>query len=136
MTLHANTALSFRQLNAADRRTAVLAVFARGAHLTDRDVARILGFQDMNGVRPTITHLTRSGQLVEDGTALCGTTKRTVRLCRLRRDTDPAPSFDRTIAIGPKAAALLDSLVTGGDNTTRNVIFRALTLYAHQQASL
>jgi hypothetical protein len=62
----------------------VFDVFKRKqAPLTDRQVANILGFHDMNQVRPRISELKEAGALIEMGKMRDPFTGKTVRLLAL-----------------------------------------------------
>jgi len=80
-TMHDNSMASFATLDLTDRQRAVFDVY-RGSTvaLTDREVATALRFQDMNAVRPIITHLRDEGLLTEAGKIKCPVTGKTVRL--------------------------------------------------------
>lgn len=56
------------------------AVREAGVPLTDRQVAGLLGFSDMNAVRPRITELIQRGYLAEVGRTLDAVTGKPVRL--------------------------------------------------------
>ena len=59
---------------------AILAVLeAAAGRMTDRQIKIIMGFEDMNSVRPRITEMIRDGILVEVGETVCPVTKMTVR---------------------------------------------------------
>ena len=69
------------------REKLILDAFAgKGFMMTDREVMAVLGFHDMNMVRPRITSLLEKGLLVEGCTVKCKTTGRQVR-CNFYRGT-------------------------------------------------
>lgn len=70
---------------AGTRAEVVLDTYRVKGSLTDREVRDLLGFQEMNSVRPSITHLLDIGYLIESGKTKCDTTGNTVRLCRAVR---------------------------------------------------
>ncbi len=74
--MHANS-LDARG-DTSQRRIDVLACYTQPR--TDRDVMRMLGFTDMNKIRPRITELVDAGALREVGTIKDDTTGRHVRL--------------------------------------------------------
>lgn len=80
MAIHQNTRAAWRTLRLEPRKAAVLEAYHERGAMTDRQVAKHLGFHDMNTVRPVITKLLQADVLVEVGDAKCSTTKRTVRL--------------------------------------------------------
>ena len=51
----------------------------KGQAFTDRGIMRVLGFTEMNQVRPRITELLRVGAILEVGKTKCPVTGRTVR---------------------------------------------------------
>jgi len=51
--------------------------------LTDRMVKDMLGFEDMNSVRPRITELIKNGYLLESDRAKCPVTGKKVRVCEI-----------------------------------------------------
>ena len=89
MTIHPNSAAAaaaFRESGAnAEREREVLFAYVQQGFLTDREVARSLGYDDMNAVRPTITRLVQEGRLREVGTKKCRESGRTVRVCAMSR---------------------------------------------------
>ena len=80
--IHANSYTSFQGLNRASRQHIILRMYETWGELTDRRVAEILGFKDMNQVRPRITELLNSCDLVWLGDTTDKTTYRPVRVCR------------------------------------------------------
>lgn len=71
------------------RAKSILAVFESSRRLSvpmsDREVMLILGFTDMNSVRPRITELIKRGVLVECGSIVDVVTGMTVRISRLAK---------------------------------------------------
>jgi hypothetical protein len=51
---------------------------------TDREVKEMLGFSDMNSVRPRITELLKMGLLVECGSKECPVTGKLVRIVKAK----------------------------------------------------
>ena len=62
------------------RATAVLQVYRRHGAMTDRQVLGVLGYSDMNSVRPRVTELLAAGMVHECGTTTDQVTGKTVRL--------------------------------------------------------
>jgi len=70
--------------NLSKRSTSIAAVFAdMDEPLTDREVAALLNFGDMNSVRPRITELCKAGVIYEYDSVVCTVTGKTVRRCRI-----------------------------------------------------
>jgi predicted transcriptional regulator len=65
------------------REQQILSAFAGIGIATDRDICNLLGFPDLNAVRPRITELIRDGVIEETGSQQCLITKKTVRVCRI-----------------------------------------------------
>lgn len=81
--VHPNSAQALRESahELSERAAAVLAVYRRATHpITDRDVKDVLGFADMNAVRPRITELIESGVLRECGRVKDAVTGKMVRV--------------------------------------------------------
>lgn len=74
------------------RQRVILGAFERRGAMTDRECAGVLGFAEMNAVRPRITELVNDGVLEEVESVLCPVTKKTVRRCRIASERD-APQF-------------------------------------------
>lgn len=75
--------------------------------MTAREIARKLGFSDLNAVKPRITELAQSGELIEAGKKWDQLTDRTVTCWRLAK---AIPAQSKPAAKGPTmrdAAALL-----------------------------
>ena len=84
--MHENSLIAFNTLDKHTRRLMVLACYERSGYpLTDRQVCQMLGFSDLNAVRPRITEAVQSGELVEVGKVR--ETGRPVRMCQ------PRPQF-------------------------------------------
>ena len=66
----------------SDRCSEIMDLFADSEQppTTDRQVMSILGFSDMNSVRPRITELIDAGYLMEVGKIKCPVTGKTVRV--------------------------------------------------------
>lgn len=72
------------------RQQQILAAFASWGRATDRDICNLLGFTDLNAVRPRITELLDDGVLEEAGDQVCVVSKKTVRVCRIRPSNSDA----------------------------------------------
>jgi len=84
--LHENSINAYQQLNKQARHEVILRVyFQHPEGLTDREVAKILGFEDMNCVRPRITELVQDKKLKEIGKRRDFVTRIPVRVCRLMK---------------------------------------------------
>lgn len=87
--VHENSIVTYHETNTERtvRKEAVLQAYRdRAGHpLSDRMVASILGFKDMNAVRPRITELVDAGDLIEVGKIRDELTKRPVRMCRAKQ---------------------------------------------------
>ena len=83
--IHQNSIESFHSIkDKAARREVIFNVFKRKkAPLTDRQVVNILGFNDMNQVRPRLSELKDAGALIEIGKIKDDQTGKTVRLLAL-----------------------------------------------------
>lgn len=80
---HPNSLKSYHELDKQTRQNVILNVYIDSAGaLTDREVADILGFADLNMVRPRITGLVACGKLIETGNTKDPITNRRVRLCK------------------------------------------------------
>ena len=77
---------SYHKLDLGRRQTAILRAFqARsGIPATDRAIATWLGYREMNQVRPRISELIDLGILEKCGETLDMTTRRTVRVVRIK----------------------------------------------------
>lgn len=81
MTLHDNSFMSLKQVKKHKRRDQIFKVYYQSnTPLTDRQVAGVLGFPDLNSVRPRITELVEAKILREAGQAKDSLTGRTVRV--------------------------------------------------------
>ncbi|NLF40951.1 hypothetical protein GX586_16025 [bacterium] len=74
---------AFRSLDSGGRRAIILRAFSEHGAMTDRVLCAVLGFSDMNAVRPRVTELVHAGQVIEERTVCDEVTGRRVRLCRL-----------------------------------------------------
>lgn len=83
MPIHANSIDAYKSLNIRERCALVLACYVDGAPfgLTDRQCMHILGFTELNQVRPRITELLDGGYLREIANTKCKETGKTVRCC-------------------------------------------------------
>lgn len=91
---HENSRASYRDtVNLRqDRRGIVLGLFQDNPHtaFTDRQALNRLypGSNDMNMVRPRITELIESGELIERGSVQCPVTGKSVRECKINVSAD------------------------------------------------
>lgn len=84
MTIHQNSRDAYATLDLAQRdKEVVLAFWGAGGSATDRQIASMLGKDDLNYCRPTITRLTERGILRETGSIICPVTNKTVRVSTL-----------------------------------------------------
>lgn len=87
--IHQNTIDSWQRLELNRRARQVCAVLAEASRpMTDREITEVLGSEDMNHARPSITRLVANGIIVEDSNTVCTVTKRTVRATRLATDQE------------------------------------------------
>ena len=83
MSVHPHSLESYAALDAHTRNGLVMAAYAQSdVPLSDSDVMAILGFTDLNSVRPRITELLKAGKLEECGSKIDPVTHRTVRVSR------------------------------------------------------
>lgn len=87
MSTHKNSDLAREQEKKSGRSSCIReSIFhllvERGAPMTDREVAGVLGEEDLNNVRPEITRLRDAGLVREVGSTKCSVTRRKVRLVR------------------------------------------------------
>ncbi len=83
MPVHANSIVSFYNTDRDTRYRAILACYEPEQLYTDRKVCFMLGFSDLNAVRPRITELIDKGILIEAGKTMDMLTQRQVRQTRL-----------------------------------------------------
>lgn len=85
MNMHANSLEAYRSLNLGERCALVLSVYADSSPLglTDRQCMTMLGFSELNQVRPRITELIDGEYLKEIDNVKCAITNRKVRVCRV-----------------------------------------------------
>ena len=84
--IHRNSIQSFHEIRdkLAGKHQAIWDAFRSvERNLTDRMVKDMLGFEDMNSVRPRITELVKHGYLEEVDRAKCPVTGKQVRVCNL-----------------------------------------------------
>jgi len=87
--IHQNSSTAYHMLDREARKAAILQVYGKYSRpLTDREVAQELGFADMNGARPRITEMIGSGVLVEAGSVKDEVTGRSVRLVRIKLQSE------------------------------------------------
>ena len=81
---HRNSIISFKDIRPASRYSHILEAYKHeNRPLTDREVARMLGFTDLNAVRPRISELIDFGILMETGNTQDKETKKAVRAVKL-----------------------------------------------------
>ena len=77
---HPNSRESLKRVDKEARKREIMDAFEReGKPMTDRQLAKYLGYADLNAVRPRVTELIADKVLREYCTVLCETTKRPVR---------------------------------------------------------
>jgi hypothetical protein len=77
---HPNSRESLKRVDKDKRKAEIMDAFEReGKPMTDRQLARYLGYQDLNAIRPRVTELIAEKKLREYSTVICETTKRPVR---------------------------------------------------------
>ena len=76
---------SYRKLNPATRRAVILRTLGNG-EMTSREIATVLGYTDMNAVRPRITELMDMGKITACGAVTDPVTRRTVAVYRRIED--------------------------------------------------
>lgn len=83
--IHPNSIEAYHTLDRETRRKLIFNTYQDRPNdcLTDREVAKIMGFEDMNLCRPRITELVKSGLLAEVGKTRDFLTGKTVRQCCL-----------------------------------------------------
>ena len=82
MGMHKNSIVAHRTNRYGDRHRAILAAYQRSdTPLTDRQVKEVLGYDEMNAVRPRINELIDCGALIEMSSSRCPVTGKTVRRC-------------------------------------------------------
>lgn len=80
--MHANSLDAYASIPFGQFKAAVFDCFvAHGQPMTDRECAGIMGFTDMNAVRPKITMLVKEQRLREVDSIRCPVSGRTVRRC-------------------------------------------------------
>lgn len=85
--VHQNSIKSFYGFDTSERQSEIFDIFSKADKpLTDRDVLTIMGFSDMNCVRPRITELIKRGVLVEVSKVTDPFTFKTVRACKIKKD--------------------------------------------------
>lgn len=85
--IHRNSIQSFHEIRdkLAGKHQTIWDAFRSAVqdNLTDRMVKDMLGYQDMNSVRPRITELVKNGYLIEVDRAKCPVTGKKVRVCQI-----------------------------------------------------
>lgn len=81
-TVHEHSREALQTTDTSARRKMVFDVLRAGGSFTDREIKELLGFSDMNSVRPRITELKRVGLVEEAGKKKDPLTGKTVRLVR------------------------------------------------------
>lgn len=84
--MHTNSLTAYQSLNSAHRREIIAQAYADHGRMTDRELCAILGFRDMNNVRPRVTDMIHDGVLVEVATVKDPLTRRPVRVVSLRTE--------------------------------------------------
>jgi len=80
--IHSNSIESYHDIKpelSGRRRDVYITLYKNSSKLTDREVKDLMGFPDMNSVRPRITELVNSGYVKEVGATKCPVTGKTVR---------------------------------------------------------
>jgi hypothetical protein len=79
--IHQNSRASLKRTDKEKRKAEILSVFERENNkpMTDREIAKYLGYGDLNSVRPRLTELIADKVLREYRTVICPVTKRPVR---------------------------------------------------------
>ncbi len=83
LNIHENSILSFHNTDRETRHKMILSVYEPNGEYSDRRICFMLGFSDLNSVRPRITELIDDGILIECGRTFDLLTRRHVRLTRL-----------------------------------------------------
>lgn len=83
--IHRNSIQSFHEIRDKlnGKHQVIWDAFKSSENLTDRMVKDMLGFEDMNSVRPRITELVKNGYLVEVDRSKCPVTGKKVRVCKI-----------------------------------------------------
>ena len=97
--IHANSLDAYYEGRLEDftkRQREILKAFAQRGTLTDRECLAVLGYTDMNAVRPRITELIDYGVLSEVGETKCPVTEKRVRRCEIAPKEPPEylPGFN------------------------------------------
>lgn len=97
--MHANSIAAYNSSDFSDRERAILDVYITNARypLTDREVMTLLGFSDMNSVRPRISKLIDRKMLRDVCDVLDHSTGKTVRACKY--DGPKAEPVQQTIPL-------------------------------------
>lgn len=80
--IHSHSRAAYAEFDKMTRKEQVLLAYQALGTATDREVRDWCGYQEMNAVRPAITSMVETGELVEQSSTRCETTGRPVRLCR------------------------------------------------------
>lgn len=79
---HRHSAAAFARLGVAEREALILSAYRLGrCPMTDREVAKAIGFDDLNACRPRITEMRDRRWLREVGETKCPVSGITVRIC-------------------------------------------------------
>lgn len=81
--IHPNSYQAYHSINKSQRRHIIQRIYEVYGSLTDRQVCDILGFRDLNSVRPRISEMIDDGVLVECGNKKDEITHKTVRLVKI-----------------------------------------------------
>jgi hypothetical protein len=81
MSTHPNSRSAHKRVDKDKRRAEILSVFEREGNkpMTDREIAKYLGYHDLNSVRPRLSEMVADKTLREYSTVICPVTKRPVR---------------------------------------------------------
>lgn len=85
MTAHANSLAAYHDgaKEFTKRHALVIDAVRKLGKATDRQIKELLGFSDMNAVRPRVTELVQASRLEECGNVVDAVTRRPVRTVRM-----------------------------------------------------
>ena len=86
--MHKNSLAAFNSLDTKTRKHIILRLYELHGPQTDRQILQKLDFYDMNAVRPRISELIDEGILKECGDTLDEETGRTVRVVRVKLQSE------------------------------------------------
>lgn len=98
-SMHVNSLAAFYEGKSeffSQREQQILRAYTQLGRASDRDVCNLLGFRDLNAVRPRITELIEDGVLEESGGQQCPVTGKLVRVVRIKpaKVTDQLDLFE------------------------------------------